>query len=340
MRKIVLLASLVAMAAAFQPGVAAQAGKPLNIQFIDVEGGQATLIVAPSGQSMLVDTGFPGNGGRDPDRILAAVKQAGLSRIDFLVITHFHLDHVGNAATLADRIPIGTFVDHGPNVEEGSKGLYDGYVAATQKGRHLVVKPGDKIPIEGLDVTVVSAAGQLLAKPLPGGGGANASCASYKPKDPDPSENAQSLGIVIAYGKFRLIDLGDLTWNKEHDLVCPDNRVGTVDVYLTTHHGLAQSNAPVIVQALRPRVAIMNNGAKKGGSPEAWTTIHSAPGLQDLWQLHYAVDGGKDHNVNETFIANVDETTAHPITLSAQRDGSFTVTNARNGMSKTYQANP
>ena len=207
-----------------------------------------------------------------------------------------------------------------------------------RSGRHLQVKPGDKIPIAGLDVTVVAAAGQGLASPLPGAGAANPLCAAHQPKDADPSENAQSVGIVIGHGRFRMLDLGDLTWNKEHDLVCPSNRIGPIDLYLTTHHGADTSGPAVLVQAVAPRVAIMNNGAKKGGSASAWRIVRDSKGLEDLWQLHYAVDAGAGSNTTNDLIANVDETTAHAIKVSAQRDGSFTVANTRNGVTKTYKA--
>jgi competence protein ComEC len=320
--------------------VAAQGQKPLDVYFIDVEGGQATLVVSPSGESLLVDTGWPGFDGRDADRIAAAAKQAGISKIDYLVITHYHTDHAGGVPQLAARLPIRTFVDHGPTVEQGDAPakLFGAYTETRAKGRHLQVKPGDKIPIAGVDVQVVAAGGEAITQPLAGGGAANPLCAQFKAKDPDPSENARSVGTLFTFGRFRLIDLGDLTWNKEHDLVCPTNKLGTVDVYLTTHHGLDQSGAPVIVHALHPRVAVMNNGAKKGGSPAAWQVVRSSPGLEDLWQLHYAVDGGRDHNVAETFIANLDETSSYGIKLSAHADGSFTITNARNGQSKAYPA--
>jgi hypothetical protein len=155
--------------------------------------------------------------------------------------------------------------------------------------------------------------------------------------DPDPTENARSVGMVLTFGRFRMLDLGDLTWNKEHDLVCPNNLLGTVDVYLTTHHGLNLSGSPVLVHAVHPRAAVMNNGPRKGGIPSAWRIIKDSPGLEDLWQLHYAVDAGADHNAAEAFIANVDDTTAHEITISAQRNGSFDITNGRNGHRKTYR---
>ncbi len=315
----------------------------LNIYFVDVEGGQATLIVSPSGESILVDAGWPGFNGRDADRIAAAAKEAGISRIDYQIVTHYHNDHVGGVPALAAKLPVGTFVDHGETVEHGEQpdALYKNYLAVRDKAKHLQVKPGDKIPIKGIDVEVVTAAGEHITTPLAKSataGKPNTLCASSTQREADPSENARSVGIVITFDRFRFVDFGDLTWNKEHDLVCPNNELGTVDVYLTTHHGLNQSNNPVLVHAIKPRVAIMNNGAKKGGSPEAWQTVHDSPGLQDLWQLHYAEAGGKDHNVGESFIANMDESTGHGIKLSAQKDGSFTVTNERNGNSKTYPA--
>ncbi len=314
------------------------ADKPLQIYFADVEGGQATLFVTPAGESMLIDTGFPGNDDRDVKRVLETMKQAGVSRLDYLLVTHYHTDHAGNAPALAANLPIGTFVDHGESVEAGSKQLYDAYVGARKSGKHLQVKPGAKVPIAGMDVTVVSASGSHLASALPGAGAHNPLCASFKPKIADTGENAQSVGTVITFGRFKMIDLGDLTWNKEQELVCPTNRLGQVDLYLTTHHGNDQSGPAVIVHALKPRVAVMNNGAKKGGSPDAWQVVRDSPGLEDFWQLHFAVGGGKDHNAPEQFIANLDETTAYGIKVTANRDGSFTVTNARNGLTREYAA--
>ena len=335
---LLLLIAATALATSTQP-VRAQPAKPLEIHFIDVEGGQATLLVPPGGQSMLVDTGFVGFNDRDADRIAAAVKKAGLSRIDYLVVTHHHADHVGGVPALAARVPIGTFVDHGPTVEQGDQpaALYRNYLTVRDKARHVLARPGETLPITGLDVRFVSANGDLLTTPLPGAGQPNPLCRDYAPKDPDPSENARSVGMVISYGRFRMLDLGDLTWNKEHDLVCPNNMLGTVDVYLTTHHGLDQSGSPVLVHAVHPRVAVMNNGSRKGGAPSAWQIVHDSPGLMDLWQLHHSTAGGADHNVAEPFIANLDETTANEIQILARRDGSFEVSNGRNGHKKSYR---
>jgi beta-lactamase superfamily II metal-dependent hydrolase len=319
---------------------ASAARKSLDVYFIDVEGGQATLYVSPSGQSMLVDAGWPGFNGRDADRIVQAARDAGVKQIDYLVITHYHTDHVGGVPQLAERLPIRTFVDHGPSFESGknAEGLYASYLEARKKGKHLPVKAGDQIPVKGIEVNVVTAAGDRILAPLAGGGGANALCAAFQPKQEDKSENARSVGNIVAFGKVRLINLGDLTWNKEQDLVCPSNLLGTVDIYLSTHHGLSASGPEVLVHALRPRVAIMNNGAKKGGSPEAWDVIRKSPGLQDIWQLHFALAGGKDHNAPDSFIANTDPNCEGKwIKLSVQQDGTFTVTNSRNGYSKTYK---
>lgn len=313
--------------------------KSLQIFFIDVEGGQATLVVTPSGQSLLIDTGWPGFNGRDAGRIVAAAKAAGVDRIDYVVITHFHRDHVGGVTQLASQIKIGTFVDHGPNMEDAAVPREDfaAYEKVASDSKRLTVKPGDQIPMKDINVQVLTAAGEHIATPLSGAGQPNPLCASEPEAADDSTENARSLGTLITFGKFRFLDLGDLTKRKERDLVCPNNLIGTVDVYLTTHHGMSQSNAKVIVNALHPRVSIMNNGAHKGGSPDAWETIHNSPGLQDLWQLHYAMGSDKAHNVSQMFIANPEEKCEGKyIKVTAEANGTFTVLNSRNNYQKTY----
>ena len=318
-----------------------RAAQTLDLYFIDVEGGQATLFVSPSGESMLVDTGWPDFAGRDADRIVAAAKLAGVKRIDYLVVTHYHADHVGGVPALAQRIPIVNFIDHGPRdveTDRMAQVLYRSYDNLASKGRRVTARPGEKIPISGIDVEILTAAGDEIGQALPGGGEPNPLCAATPRREVDTGENAQSVGMLITYGKFRIIDLGDLTWNKELDLVCPNNKIGTVDVYLSTHHGMNLSGSAAIVHALHPRVAIMNNGAKKGGTPEAWQAIHSSPGLEGFWQLHYAVDGGPANNVAADFIANQDATEGQWIKLSAEADGTFTVTNSRTGRTETYSA--
>jgi beta-lactamase superfamily II metal-dependent hydrolase len=320
-----------------------RAAETLEVYFVDVEGGQATLVVSPSGESMLVDAGWPGYGGRDAERIVAAAKAAGVKQIDYLLVTHYHLDHVGGVPPLAAKIPIVHFVDHGAviDTDKDAQSLFAAYRPVREKGQHLVVKPGDKIPLKGLDVEVVAAAGKLITAPLEGAGAPNPLCATTPQRAPDPTENAQSVGIIIRFGKFRLANLADLTWNKELELVCPVNRVGTVDVYLSTHHGMNLSGSAAMVHALAPRVAIMNNGARKGGSPDVWQIVRSSPGLEDIWQLHYAVEAGRENNAPERFIANLEERCqGYGLKLSARADGSFTVTNLRNGYAKAYRPNP
>ncbi len=298
--------------AAPRPGAAGAArpaaGKPLVVYVVDTEGGKAALYVSPSGESLLIDSGNPG--GRDTDRIMAAVADAGLTRIDYLLSTHYHVDHIGGIQELAKRIPIGTFIDHGPTVEEREQvaGFQQAYADLYGKAHHLVVKPGDRVPIAGLDWRIVTAGGGVLKTPLPGGGRPNPACAAFTPKEitNDP-ENAQSLGSVVTFGQFRAIDLGDLLWNKEFELMCPANRVGTVDVYFASHHGLDQSGSPVLVHGVAPRVAVMQNGTRKGAGAQAMPTMRSSPGLEDIWQLHWSYGAGIEQNSAGVFIANVDD---------------------------------
>jgi competence protein ComEC len=373
---LLILAPIVSLTLA----AAAQA-KSLDIYYIDTEGGQATLFVSPTGATVLVDTGNPGT--RDANRIMEAVKAAGASQIDYLVITHYHGDHIGGFLELAKLIPVMHYVDHGPTVQPeqniDSKQAYD---AAIAKGPHIVARPGDRLPISGINWTIVSAAGSTLKTSLPGAPGAgksNSYCASFAPKDIQVDlENAQSVGSVISYGKFRTVDLGDLLWNWEGQLACPTNKIGRVDLLLTTHHGMAWSGPKALVYALQPRVVVMNNGIRKGAQVETFENLEGSPGLEDLWQLHWSANGLLDHNTPGRFIANIEDpavtagvianpppavtsalgprpavTTppapqpqignpnhepAYWIKVSAQADGTFTVINARNGFSKTYRA--
>jgi beta-lactamase superfamily II metal-dependent hydrolase len=319
------------------------AGK-LRVYFIDVEGGQSTLFVTPAGKSLLIDTGWPDNNFRDADRIVAAAKSAGLSRIDDVLITHYHEDHVGGVPQLVQRIPVGTFFVHGPNRELDHGATEEGYAAfqkvlAQTKAKEIVPKPGDRLPIEGLDVTVISSDGNVIQTPLHGAGQPNAYCKQSEIRPPDQTENARSLGVLIRFGDLKILDLGDLTWDKERDLMCPENRLGKVDLLVVSHHGWYQSSSPALVDAIHSRVAIMDNGAKKGGSIPTLDTVRKAPGLEALWQLHYSDEGGATHNTPAEYIANLDGPDAgHDIEVTASRDGSFTVHNSRTGADKVYAA--
>ncbi|MSV29088.1 MAG: MBL fold metallo-hydrolase, partial [Bryobacterales bacterium] len=251
----------------------------LDVYVIDVEGGNATLFVSPSRESLLIDTGNAGVAAvRDAGRIVDAMTDAGIRKIDRLITTHWHGDHFGGMAELASRVSIGEFIDHGPNVQPGEAAdtfLREVYPRLYSKARHTVAKPGDRIPLAGAEVRVVTSAGETIKTPLAGAGKPNPYCAAFKPGE-NNAEDPQSLGVHVAFGKFRTIHLGDLTRNKEFELMCPNNRIGAVDVLLGLHHGQATSNSEVIVHALRPRVAIMNNGTRKGGEPDVMKIVHTS----------------------------------------------------------------
>jgi competence protein ComEC len=319
-------------------GIAGAAAGKLEIYHIDVEGGAATLIVGPTGESLLVDTGNPRPDDRDARRIHeVATKHAGLKRLDHVLITHFHGDHVGGLEALSKLMPIGKFLDHGESVEKNT--LWNAYQRLSGENR-LWLKPGDTIPMKGANIRVVASNGQRIQKPI-NGGGRNPLCKDAKLKDEDHTDNAQSAGFLLTFGKFEFLDLGDLTWNKEHALVCPDNMVGAVDVYQVTHHGLDTSNAPQLVWAVKPKVAIINNGPRKGGSVEVLNNLRKSPGIEDIWQLHYSEIASQEQNTSEQMIANSTPTAeckGHWVKLSVDKNGTYTVTNSRNGFSKTYKA--
>src|SRR6202453_1705690 len=245
------------------------ASKGLQAYFIDVDGGQSTLFVTPEGKSLLIDTGWAGNNGLDAGRIAAAAKDAGISKIDFVLLTHYHADHLGGLPELVAKIPVGTFIDHGPNspTDPGNNKNYAAYQQLLTSGHygHIVAKPGDALPIPGIKAVVISSNGEVLSSPLPGAGQPNAYCKDSETRPEDQTDNARSLGTLFTFGKIRILDLGDLTWDKEMQLMCPDNRIGKVDILVVSHHGLFQSSSPALLFAIAPRIAVMNNGAKKGG---------------------------------------------------------------------------
>ena len=338
--------------------------KPLDIYVADVEGGNAVLFVTPSGESVLIDTGNGGPGAvRDAERVAAAIQDAGVKQIDHLIITHYHNDHVGALAELAARVSIKEFIDHGTNVQPGPNidPIMEKYAELYSRAKHAVVKPGDKIPVAGLDWRIVTAATKTIKTALPGGGKANPYCGNFKAQDNPITEDDHSTGSLITFGKFRTIHLGDLTLNRQFDLMCPTNYLGTVSFMLLGRHG--NVNAEFLVHALRPQAAMMNNGTRKGGQPDSMKVLFTSPGLEDIWQMHFSQLSGQEHTVPGMFIANgldeqqvtipvapmpapaqgqqappapVHNGKAYYFRISAQRDGTFTVTNTRNGFSKTY----
>lgn len=313
-----------------------------KVYFADVEGGQATLFIPPSGENMLVDAGWPG--GSNADKIVALCKLAGVRKIDNLVITHYHTDHVGGVPELAAKISVGRFIDHGPNRETDNKPTEDGWQAyqkllAGGHYTHLTAKPGDVLPITGMHVQIVSADGNVLDKPLRGAGGANPSCSSSIIKPVENTENDRSVGMIVTFGKLRIADLGDLTWARERSLVCPVDKLGKVDVYIVSHHGFDRSSSPALLHAIAPRVAIMDNGATKGGEPGAWDIIEHSPRLKDMWQLHTVIHNDAAHNTSESRIANLPGIDAfHYLVLTGKPDASFTVTNSRINQTVSYAA--
>jgi competence protein ComEC len=345
-----ICAALVAASAIVAP-TARAARATLDVYFIDVEGGQATLIVTPAEESLLIDAGFPGDGAfssipgdpsraRDAQRVLAAARDAHLARIDYLLTTHFHADHDGGIPELAQLIPIRTFIDHGsvlPDAETnvpGTLAAFARYAAVRAKAGHLEPAPGDRLPLKGLETIVVSAAGSTITKPLAGAGTPTQGCgASPFPPD-EPHENPRSTGLQLRFGAFRLLDVGDLTGPPLFALACPAALVGPVDVYLVAHHGGADAADPATFAAFRPRVAILNNGSVKGGTAETLAALHAAHGV-DVWQLHRSARP-EARNFADDHIANLDESTAHWIVVRARRDGSFAVTNGRTGATQQY----
>lgn len=316
--------------------------RTLDIYWIDVEGGAATLIVSPTGESLLVDTGFPGNGDRDAQRIVQAAVTAGVTRIDNLVITHYHGDHVGGVPALAKLMPIRNFYDHGDNTEPNGAAAFNAYLALAGTKR-TILKPGDKIALGNIELSIVSAAGKVIENRLERGFFAN-QCEGAETKPIDMTENSQSVGFLLSYGKFSFLDVGDLTWDREMQLACPVNKIGEVSLLQATHHGFSngQSGAPALIWSLRPQVVVVNNGARKGFSNGGYDTIAKVPGIQDIWQGHKGDANDEAHNTAEERIANMSGVAAEDkgywIKASIAADGSFTVNNARNNFSKSYTA--
>ncbi|HUB34585.1 MAG TPA: MBL fold metallo-hydrolase [Bryobacteraceae bacterium] len=323
----------------------------LNVYVIDVEGGKSVLMVSPSGQTMLIDAGWPawGDHASSVGAIVAAAHAAGVKQIDNLLITHYDIDHAGDMPGLTARIPVRHFFDHGDfrngaktaGPISGDERRFQAYSVLREKIGHTVVQPGDTIPLEGVEVRVVAAGGKAIRTPLPGAGEPNRFCAQY-PQQPvierDVEDNL-SAGVVVSFGKFRMLDLADLEAHHSRDLVCPNNLIGTVDVYNVNVHAQIKGVAPELVNAIRARAMLVANGSAKGGDPESWPILRAAAGLEDIWQEHFTVAGGPQANAPADFIANPDpDRHGNWIQVSAAADGSFTITNSRNGFHKVYPA--
>jgi len=343
------LFGIVALVLAASGGVRAQT-RNFDIYWIDVEGGAATLLVSPGGESLLYDTGWEVDG-RDAGRIAAAVQQAGLKKIDYLVLSHYHADHAGGLVELAKAVPIGRCFDRGDFIEPANQRWRDGYLSVCASKR-TILKVGDRIPLKGVQVDVVASDGQLLPKPI-NGGGPNPLCATAENKPRDVPENYKMLGALFTYGRFKFLDLADLDWEMEMELACPINKLGEVTLYQAGRHGaLDGAAAPGFLYAIKPQVVIVNNGPRKGlGGPspgrQKAATVHyerlvKTPGIEGIWQGHRSLfDPEKTHNAPEDMIANFEETAecqGHWLKASVERDGTFTITNGRNGFSKSYKA--
>ncbi|HEY7296376.1 MAG TPA: MBL fold metallo-hydrolase [Xanthobacteraceae bacterium] len=357
-----IILALAASAPAFpqdHPAPTAQSGK-LSMYWIDTEGGAATLIVSPTGESLLIDTGFP-DADRDAKRIYSAARQAGLDHIDHLVISHWHRDHEGGLAAFAKMMPISRFYDHGDTASPEDQGRLEDY-RAVAGNRRVIVKPGDKIPMKDLDVLVVTSDQKQIANPV-NGGGPNPLCANAQRMAPAAPENLRTVGVLLSYNKFTYLNLVDLDWYKDMELACPINKVGKVTVYQTSRHGgLDDAGSPPFLGAISPQVVIVNNGPRKGlgqtdNRAKPIADPHSAPyernsylrmaklpGLEDIWQQHLSLlDKDPNHNTAENMIANVEETAdckGNWISASVAPDGKFTVVNGRNGYSKNYVTRP
>jgi competence protein ComEC len=347
-RILTLLATLVA-------GFAAAAVQ-MEVYVIDVEGGKSVLLISPAGQTMLIDAGWPASGSRaaSVDAIAAVAQAAGVKQIDHLVISHFDADHMGDVPQLASKLPVRHIYDHGEfqsnpslddakykNMVRGAEERFKPYDELRRKVGHTVVKPGEKIPFKDVDVQVLSAGGKTIEKPVAGRGTPNPECAKYplQPRIERDVEDNLSVGLLFTLGKFRMLDLADLEAYVTRSLVCPNNLIGSVDVYNVNVHGQFKGIAPELVNAIHARVMLLGNGSRKGGDPQSWPILHAAPGLEDIWQAHFTIAGGALANASENMIANVDaDQHGNWIKVEADPDGSFTVTNSRNHLSKTYKA--
>jgi competence protein ComEC len=322
------------------PPAIAQSSPGLEIYWIDVEGGAATLVVTPERDVVLMDTGWPRADARDADRIQAAMRDAGVDEIDYLLFSHFHTDHVGGLAALQERVPIARIVDHGDSVErdtERGRPLWDDYLRLAGDRRRSIA-PGDKLPFSSVEFSFIGAHRQLIDSPerrAP-----NRLCAGVEPPEPDLGENGHSLGYLVSLGAFQFLNLGDMTADREHALACPENRLGVVDLWQVPHHGGYGAIRPELAGAMEPTVAVVNNGPRKGGTPDSLAVVQRTAGVGDVWQSHRAMADDAAYNTDEALTANLteeDDCRGHWIKATVAADGrSWTMTNGRTGYSRNY----
>ncbi len=325
----------------------------LEIYWVDVEGGAATLIVTPERESVLIDTGSAG--GRDAARIhKAATELAGVNKIDHLILTHFHTDHFGGAAELAKLMPIGELYDKGVPEHDPDHGPDDTQFLQRiqpykdmQVGSRSIIHPGQQIPLKqptsapALSLRCL-AVSQVIAEDASGHKSLNTHCDESQAHPVDTSDNINSVVTVLDFGPFRFFDGGDLTWNMEARLVCPSNLVGTVDVYQVDHHGLDLSNNPLLVHALEPRVSVMSNGTSKGCNPNTFATLKSTPSIEAMYQIHKNLRADSTNNTSDDCIANLEKNcSGNCIKLAVAEDGkSYEVSIPATGYKRSFQTKP
>jgi competence protein ComEC len=333
---------------------ASWAADTMNVYAIDTEGGKAMLTISPSGETLLVDLGWTDSGMRPAStaHIVEALKAIGVKRIDHLVLSHYDIDHIGDVPKFVEAIPVGHVYDHGDiqlakvddprwaRMGEIAKARFDAYAAIRGRIGHTVLKPGDKVPIKGIDVQVIHAGGKWITKPLPGAGAPNPACATAKQADlvSRDLEDDASIGLLYTFGKFRMYDPADLEAHNAHELVCPNNPIGKVDVYNINVHGQSKGYSAAMVSALDAPVIVEFNGNRKGGDADVWTNLRSLPARADIWALHFNDPAGPEKNPPPDQIANLPgEDGMKNLRISADANGTFTVTNERNGFRKTYK---